>query len=200
MQSCPLCSLLCNSTPHYIILGDGANDVAMIQEAQVGVGISGREGRQAVNNADFALPQFQYLKRLECLTVGMFVCAEVEVKLYVNVCFITRLLLVHGRTDYRRVSKVVLFSFYKNIVLTITIFLFTLHSGLSGQSLYDGYLYASYNFILALPVVGFGIFDQDLSPKMLEKFPLLYITSREKRDMNIFILIRKVILPRTSHT
>lgn len=149
----------------FSIVGDGANDVAMIQEAQVGVGISGREGRQAVNNADFALPQFQFLKRL---------------------------LLVHGRTDYRRVSKVVLFSFYKNIVLTITMFLFTFHSAVSGQSLYDGYLYSSYNFILALPVVAFGIFDQDLSPKMLEKYPLLYITSREKRDMNISILIRLV--------
>jgi phospholipid-transporting ATPase len=140
--------------------------VAMIQEAQVGVGISGREGRQAVNNSDFALPQFRFLKRL---------------------------LLVHGRTDYRRVSKVVLYSFYKNIVLTITIFLFTFHSGLSGQSLYDGYLYSSYNFILALPVVGFGIFDQDLSPRMLEKYPLLYVTSREKRDMNVPIVIRMTL-------
>ena len=143
--------------------GDGANDVAMIQEAQVGVGISGREGRQAVNNADFALPQFKFLKRL---------------------------LLVHGRTDYHRSAKVILFSFYKNIALTFTIFLFTYHSGLSGQSLYDGYLYSSYNFVLALPVVGFGIFDQDLSQKMLEKYPVLYSTSREKTDMTLSILVR----------
>ena len=43
-------------------VGDGANDVAMIQEAQIGVGISGREGRQAVNASDFAIAQFRYLK------------------------------------------------------------------------------------------------------------------------------------------
>lgn len=51
----------------------------MIQEAQIGVGISGKEGKQAVNSADFAIAQFRFLKRL---------------------------LLIHGRWDYRRMSKV----------------------------------------------------------------------------------------------
>ena len=61
-------------------IGDGANDVPMLQGAHVGVGISGQEGMQAVNNSDFAIAQFRYLKRL---------------------------LFVHGRWNYRRSSKVV---------------------------------------------------------------------------------------------
>lgn len=40
-------------------IGDGANDVAMLQTADVGVGIMGKEGRQAVNNSDYAIAQFR---------------------------------------------------------------------------------------------------------------------------------------------
>jgi magnesium-transporting ATPase (P-type) len=76
------------STPSPITLsiGDGANDVPMIQGAHIGVGISGKEGKQAVNASDFAIGQFRFLERL---------------------------LVVHGRTNYRRTSKTVLYSFYK---------------------------------------------------------------------------------------
>ncbi|CAK9063797.1 unnamed protein product [Durusdinium trenchii] len=77
-------------TPVTLAIGDGANDVPMLQEAQVGVGISGREGRQAVNCADFAISQFRYLARL---------------------------MLVHGRWNYRRACKFVIYSFWKNAVL-----------------------------------------------------------------------------------
>lgn len=65
--------------PISLAIGDGANDVPMIQEAQIGVGISGKEGRQAVNSSDFAIAQFRFLERL---------------------------LAIHGRWNYRRVSKV----------------------------------------------------------------------------------------------
>ena len=40
-----------------LAIGDGANDVSMIQAADVGVGISGEEGLQAVNSSDFAIAQ-----------------------------------------------------------------------------------------------------------------------------------------------
>ena len=43
-----------------LAIGDGANDVAMIQAADVGIGIMGKEGRQAVNNSDYAIGQFRY--------------------------------------------------------------------------------------------------------------------------------------------
>jgi P-type E1-E2 ATPase len=53
-----------NNIPVTLAIGDGANDVAMIQEAQIGVGISGKEGRQAVNTSDFSIAQFRFLKVL----------------------------------------------------------------------------------------------------------------------------------------
>ena len=107
--------------------------MAMIQEADIGIGISGKEGRQAVNSSDFSIAQFRFLKRL---------------------------LLVHGRLDYRRLCKVILFSFYKNIVLTLILFAFTFSSGFSGQSLFDDYVHSAYNVILAFPVISIGVYDK----------------------------------------
>jgi phospholipid-translocating P-type ATPase (flippase) len=78
-------------------IGDGANDVSMILEANVGVGIFGKEGRQAANNADFAIGEFKFLRRL---------------------------LLVHGRWNYVRQAKVFLYCMHKNMVLTLTLFWF----------------------------------------------------------------------------
>jgi phospholipid-transporting ATPase len=146
--------------PVTLAIGDGANDVAMIQEAQIGVGISGKEGRQAVNASDFAIAQFRFLKRL---------------------------MLVHGRSDYRRVSRVILFSLYKNIVLTITLFFFTFFNGFSGQTFFDDFVYSGYNLFLALPVLAIGVFDRDVSPSLLEKYNILYVTGRERQDMNLSV-------------
>lgn len=86
-------------------IGDGANDVGMIQAAHIGVGISGREGRAAVLASDFAFAQFQYLARL---------------------------LLVHGRWSYLRNSEVVAYAFYKNFAYCLPNILF---AAASGQSL-----------------------------------------------------------------
>lgn len=78
-----------------LAIGDGANDVSMIQAAHIGVGISGVEGLQAARSADVAIAQFRFLRKL---------------------------LLVHGAWSYQRVSKTILFSFYKNIALYLTQF------------------------------------------------------------------------------
>jgi phospholipid-transporting ATPase len=78
-----------------LAIGDGANDVSMIQAAHIGVGISGMEGLQAARSADVSIGQFRYLRKL---------------------------LLVHGAWSYQRVSKAILYSFYKNITLYLTQF------------------------------------------------------------------------------
>jgi magnesium-transporting ATPase (P-type) len=47
-----------------LAIGDGANDVNMIESAHVGVGIMGKEGNQAASFADFAINQYSDLRRL----------------------------------------------------------------------------------------------------------------------------------------
>lgn len=73
----------------------GANDVSMIQMADVGVGICGQEGRQAVMASDFAMGQFRFLKRL---------------------------LLVHGHWNYQRLGYLILYNFYRNAVFVLMLF------------------------------------------------------------------------------
>ncbi len=93
-----------------LAIGDGANDVAMIQKADVGVGISGNEGLQAANSSDFAIAQFRYLARL---------------------------LFVHGAWNYTRISKVILYCFYKNICLYVIELWFAFYNYWSGQVLFE---------------------------------------------------------------
>ncbi|XWS34910.1 hypothetical protein CRYUN_Cryun21dG0077800 [Craigia yunnanensis] len=129
-------------------IGDGANDVSMIQAAHIGVGISGLEGMQAVMASDFAIAQFRFLKDL---------------------------LLVHGRWSYLRLCKVVTYFFYKNLTFTLTQFWFTFNTGFSGQRFYDDWFQSLYNVIFtALPVIIVGLFDKDVSSSLSKKYPELY--------------------------
>lgn len=119
-----------------LAIGDGANDVSMIREADVGVGIFGKEGKQAANNADFAIGQFKFLKRL---------------------------LLVHGRWNYIRQSRTFLYSAHKNMVITLTLFWYSYFCANSGTSTYESWVYSSFNIVLGLPIVFFGVMDRDVS-------------------------------------
>ncbi|CAH1417166.1 unnamed protein product [Lactuca virosa] len=129
-------------------IGDGANDVGMIQAANIGVGISGLEGMQAVMASDFAIAQFRFL---------------------------TDLLLVHGRWSYLRLCKVVSYFFYKNLTFTLTQFWYTFNTGYSGQRFYDDWCQSLYNVIFtALPVVIVGLLDKDVGAELSKKYPQLY--------------------------
>ena len=153
-------------TPVTLAIGDGANDVSMIQEAHLGVGISGKEGLQAVNSSDVAIAQFRFL---------------------------TRLLLVHGRWNYRRMSKVVLYSFYKNVALTISMMLFQFYCGWSGQSLYEEMVYTGFNFFLAFPICYIGTIDQDISAETAHSFPASYAVGRLNSDLNLLNIIKYIL-------
>ncbi|CAK0902576.1 unnamed protein product [Prorocentrum cordatum] len=136
-----------------LAIGDGANDVPMIQTAQVGVGIAGREGRQSVNNSDFAIVQFKYLGRL---------------------------LFLHGRWNYLRTCKCTLFTFWRNAVQVLMITIYTYVSGFSGTILFEDSIRILFNFFGAVPIIPTGIFDQDVDERLALARPLLYRVGREQ--------------------
>lgn len=113
---------LVKSMGHWITLsvGDGTNDVPMIMEANIGVGIQGVEGTQAVRSADYGICQFRFLQRL---------------------------ILVHGRNGYRRISNFICYYFYKNIILVFAEIAFVYFSGFSGQPFFPDFLPTLYNAV-----------------------------------------------------
>ncbi|KAI9140278.1 hypothetical protein BKA69DRAFT_1167692 [Paraphysoderma sedebokerense] len=130
-------------------IGDGANDVSMIQAAHVGVGISGQEGMQAVMSSDYAIAQFRFLSRL---------------------------LLVHGRWSYFRTGEAIYNYFYKDIIFVFLAFWFQFLCGFSTQEPYEFTYMLFYNlFFTCWPVFILGIFDQDVPAKYADKAPRLYM-------------------------
>lgn len=132
-----------------LAIGDGANDVAMLQTADVGVGIMGKEGRQAVNNSDYAFSQFRFL---------------------------VPLLLIHGNLSYYRLARLIKYSFYKNIAFAFMLFFYQFYNGFSGQALIDSITAAVYNvFFTSIPILLFAVLDRPV--KNLDAFvryPQLY--------------------------
>uniref|UniRef100_A0A673YFQ5 Phospholipid-transporting ATPase n=1 Tax=Salmo trutta TaxID=8032 RepID=A0A673YFQ5_SALTR len=134
-------------------IGDGANDVNMIKTADIGVGISGQEGMQAVMSSDYAFAQFRYLERL---------------------------LLVHGRWSYIRMCKFLRYFFYKNFAFTLVHFWYSFFSGFSAQVAYEDWFITLYNVMYSsLPVLLVGLLDQDVNDKLSRKFPKLYLPGQQ---------------------
>ncbi|KAK9241216.1 hypothetical protein V1525DRAFT_334783 [Lipomyces kononenkoae] len=131
-----------------LAIGDGANDVAMIQAADIGVGIAGEEGRQAAMSSDYAIGQFRFLSRL---------------------------LLVHGRWSYRRLAEMIANFFYKNMVFTFSLFWYQIYNDFDGSYLFDYTYVLLYNLAFtSLPVIFMGILDQDVDDKVSLAVPELY--------------------------
>lgn len=164
MQKAQVVSLMKTApgSPLTLAVGDGGNDVSMIQEAHVGVGIHGHEGMQAVRAADFAIATFKHLSRL---------------------------LLVHGRWNHGRIAKVILFSFYKNMTLIMTLFEYSFDNAYSGQTLYESYLMVGWNVIYTLlPIFVIGIIDEDIRDVSVLKYPLVYRDSLRRSQLSILKL------------
>lgn len=160
------------SRPHTAAIGDGGNDVSMIQEAHAGIGIIGKEGRQAAINSDFAIAKFKFLKKA---------------------------LFVHGHWYYIRTANLTQYFFYKNLILMIPQFIFSIFCGFSTQVrhkfqngyLYNGFLFLSYFIYLqsffdalylmsynviftSFPIMMYGLFEQNYSADTLLRKPYLY--------------------------
>ncbi|XP_065853962.1 phospholipid-transporting ATPase 1-like [Euphorbia lathyris] len=142
-----------------LAIGDGANDVSMIQMADVGVGICGQEGRQAVMASDFAMGQFQFLKRL---------------------------LLVHGHWNYQRIGYLVLYNFYRNAVFVLMLFWYILCTDFSTTSALTDWSSVFYSVIYtSIPTIVVGILDKDLSHRTLLQYPKLYGAGHRQEAYNM---------------
>uniref|UniRef100_A0A3B3BXC1 Phospholipid-transporting ATPase n=1 Tax=Oryzias melastigma TaxID=30732 RepID=A0A3B3BXC1_ORYME len=134
--------------PITLAIGDGANDVSMIQEAHVGIGIMGKEGRQAVRNSDYAIARFKFLAKL---------------------------LLVHGHFYYIRIATLVQYFFYKNVCFITPQFLYQFFCLFSQQTLYDSVYLTLYNICFtSLPILVYSLFEQLVHPHALQSKPCLY--------------------------
>jgi len=149
-------------------IGDGANDVAMIQTAHIGIGISGFEGLQAVMASDYAIAQFRFLKKL---------------------------LLVHGSWNYQRTATLILYSFYKNVAIAFTQVIFSYYCGASGQMYYDSWVGTSFNVIfVAFPIISLAVFNKPVSKECLMKYPQLYKPNQKDYHFNMWVFFWYVIL------
>jgi len=150
-QKAQMLNLIKNAVPGCccLAIGDGANDVAMIKAGHIGVGIIGKEGRECVNSADFAIGQFQFLRSL---------------------------LLVHGRLNYRRFAMFLYYTFYKNIFVTMTLFFYQTLAASSITLLLPSVFNDLLNPVMltSLPIIIYPLFDNDVPKHVSAHSPLLY--------------------------
>ncbi|XP_014440980.1 phospholipid-transporting ATPase IK [Tupaia chinensis] len=149
-----------------LAIGDGANDVNMIKTADIGVGLVGQEGMQAVQSSDYALAQFSFLREL---------------------------LLVHGRWSYMRVCKFLRYFVYKTLASMMAQGWFACYNGFSSQPLYEGWFLALFNLLYStLPVLYIGLFEQDLSAEQSLERPELYQVGQKDKLFNYGVFLQSV--------
>ena len=146
-----------------LAIGDGANDIAMIKEAHVGVGISGREGLEAARTSDYSIAQFRFLLKL---------------------------LLVHGRWNYVRVCKYTLGTFWKEMLFYLTQASYQMYNGYTGTSFYEPWSLSMFNTLFtSLPVIFMGVFEKDLAASTLLAVPELYSMGQRNGGFSIKIYL-----------
>ena len=146
-----------------LAIGDGGNDVSMIMEAHIGVGIYGEEGLRAVQASDYAIGEFRILHSL---------------------------LLFHGRTNYMRITECINYFFYKNFVATLCQFLYGFYCNFTGQTIIDDWFITLYNLLFtSLPLGVKALMDHDIKyddGKIVYKLlPFIY---KENRESPIFTI------------
>ncbi|KAK7272394.1 hypothetical protein RJT34_28947 [Clitoria ternatea] len=156
-QKAQLVQILKSCDYRTLAIGDGGNDVRMIQQADIGVGISGREGLQAARAADYSIGKFRFLKRL---------------------------ILVHGRYSYNRTAFLSQYSFYKSLLICFIQIFFSFISGVSGTSLFNSVSLMAYNvFYTSVPVL-VSVLDKDLSEETVMQHPQILFYCQAGRLLN----------------
>jgi magnesium-transporting ATPase (P-type) len=145
-----------------LAIGDGGNDVSMIQAASVGIGLVGREGLQASRAADFSMAKFRFLAKL---------------------------ILVHGRWSYRRTAFVAHYCLHKSLFLAFMQIFYAFFSGFAGTSLFDSFALASYNVAFTgIPIMFYSL-DKDINEQNLLLNPQLYHETQSGRFINTFTIL-----------
>ncbi|EFC42222.1 MgtA domain/ATPase domain-containing protein [Naegleria gruberi] len=150
-----------------LAVGDGVNDVAMIQAATVGVGIKGKEGSQASRSADYALPRFKNL---------------------------VRLIALHGRYCCVRNADFLLFNFYKNVMIVVPQILYCIYTGFTCTIFFESWLLTMFNTIYCFfqPIVS-GVFEKDLPEEVILQHPEIYSTLKKSGTHGNLFNIRSLL-------
>lgn len=142
-----------------LAIGDGGNDVSMIQEAHIGVGIFGKEGTQAARSGDYAIGEFKHLRQL---------------------------VAVHGRYSQIRTAGLINLCFYKNLFFTLTQVYFQIFCFVSGTTFNNQWLTSAFNVVVtSMSPFVYGIFEKDLDETTLYRFPSAYASSRDRGCFSI---------------
>ena len=173
LQKSQVVKMMKNYKPKAVTLaiGDGGNDVSMIMEAHIGVGIYGEEGMRAVQSSDYAIGEFRILHRILCF---------------------------HGRTNYIRNSECVEYFFYKNFVFTLVQFCYGFLNNFSGQTIIDDWFITLFNLVFtSIPLGARALLDFDVKPddgSIIRKLlPWLYSETRDNPIFTIFNFILVLI-------
>ncbi|XP_040841085.1 probable phospholipid-transporting ATPase IIB isoform X3 [Ochotona curzoniae] len=137
-------------------VGDGGNDVSMIQAADCGIGIEGKEGRQASLAADFSITQFQHIGRL---------------------------LVVHGRNSYKRSAALGQFVMHRGLIISTMQAVFSSVFYFASVPLYQGFLMVGYATVYTMFPVFSLVLDQDVKPEMAMLYPELYKDLTKEQEM-----------------
>ncbi|KAA3676266.1 phospholipid-translocating ATPase [Paragonimus westermani] len=153
-------------------VGDGGNDVSMLLQANVGIGIYGKEGREAVRAADYAIPQFQ-------LTILLTLVHR----------HLRRLFLVHGQWSYHRISMTMVMFYHKCVTFVTTQIALTFYSGFSANSWFTSIHYTLYNLTFtSLTNLLFGFFEKHLTDEQLLQHPRLYRLTVQHANLRVWYI------------
>ncbi|CAH8579212.1 unnamed protein product [Dicrocoelium dendriticum] len=137
-------------------IGDGGNDVGMIQAADLGFGLEGKEGRQASLASDFSLTQFRH---------------------------VARLLLVHGRNCYKNTAALALFVIHRGCIISVMQAVFSAVFYFASVPLFPGFLLVGYATVFTMFPVFSLVLDKDVPDRIALTFPELYKTLLKGREI-----------------
>jgi len=159
LQKSALVELLQEHSKHSVAaIGDGGNDVGMIQQANVGIGIPGKEGKQASLAADFSISTFSHLAPL---------------------------LLWHGRNSYKRSARLALFVMHRGLIIAVIQIVYSSIFYYAALSVYHSWILVGYATVFTMFPIFSLVLDEDVSEFIADTYPELYRELQKSRSLNL---------------